>query len=347
MKPFNTFHFSGNITTLEPLTVSLAKSTSKGHQMPKNNGIPYFPSSSLVGALRSAGCKFVIDALAEKGTKLDLNSVYSICQGYVVDNKVSDAILKSRTTTPVDEDESLREANPLLSVFGRWGLAGKFGVGCAYAGSEDQVQSFDGGFRTDIFERDESLLEALDPNDIRRYFELTRDQSEVAGDVGELKRKRTSLMKNIRSATNEDKAVIREEIMKIDQEIKDTKEERGEGKETIRRPIDSMEAIVANTKLSHRMSLKRASFVELGAALYSIANFSRSAQLGGKARHNWGRVEAEWTVRVPQDDFTNKVIGRVGFNEDGFFVEGETLEGAMKKFMISLEEGKFDFTRVI
>ena len=347
MNSINTYHFGGNITTLEPLTVSLAKPTSKGHQMPRNNGIPYFPSSSLVGALRSAGCKFVIDALAEKDSKLDLNSVYSICQGYVVDNKVSEAIQKSKTATPIDEDDALREVNPLLSVFGRWSLAGKFGVGSAYASTEEQVQSFDGGFRTDIFERDESLLETLDPTDVQRYFELTRGQSEVAVDVGELKKEKTALTKKLRTASEEDKVVIRGQIDKIDQDIKATKEERGEGKETIRRPIDSMEAIVANTKLSHRMTLKRASLVELGVALYSIANFSRSAQLGGKARHNWGRVEAEWTVRVPQEDFTNKVIGKVGFNENGFFIEGEILEKAMKEFMTAFEEGKFDFTRVI
>lgn len=344
-----TYFFNGTIRTLEPLTVSIAKSLSKNHQMPRNNGIPYFPSSSLIGAFRSAGTNYIIDQLATlpDPIKLDLNSVYSLFQGYIVDNKISDEISKSRTSTAIDEDEGIRESNPSLSVNGRWGLAGKLGIGSAYASSEDQVQTYEGGFRINIFERNEELLEILSEDDAERYFKLTEDQSAVAVNVGELKKEKTALTKKLRNANDEDKSVIKDQIATIENQIKNAKDERGEGRETIRRPIDSMEAIVANTSLSHRMTLKRGSLIELGLTLYTIANFSRTAQLGGKSRHNWGQVEAEWTVREPQDDFTNKKIGKVGFNEDGFFVEGEILLKAMKEFKDALTSNKFNFTRIV
>lgn len=234
-----TFHFIGQISTLEPLTVSIAKPLSKGHQIPKNNGIPYFPSSSLIGAIRSAGCKYVIDHLANRNepVKLDLNSVYSLFQGYVVDNKINDQIQKSKAGV-IDSGDSLREANPLLSVFGRWGLAGKLGVGSAYASNENQVKSYEGGFRIDIFERDEELRSSLTDSDLERYFSITGGQSEVAVNVQELKKSKTALTSKLRTADESDKKLIRAEIQEIELKIKQSKEESGEAKETIRRQLD-------------------------------------------------------------------------------------------------------------
>ncbi|MEZ9709414.1 hypothetical protein AB4254_12100 [Vibrio breoganii] len=339
-----TYHFKGEITTLEPLTVSIAKQAGR-QAMPRNGEVPYFPSTSINGAFRHSLVNYVL-SLTDKPT-MSLETFYSLSQGYIVDNDVSDQVVKSKTSTPTDKDVDLRVENPILSIFGRWSLAGKFGVGSALALKKDDAQEISGGYRCNPVERDGELEAMLPESEVARHYNIIASQSETAVDVSSIKKEKTALTRKLKSASDSEKTLIRAQISELDEAIKSSKNESGEARETIRRPIDSFEAIIANTNLQHRMTLKRGSLVELGAALYSIAQFSKNPKLGGKQRHNCGAVEAHWTVRVPAEDFTNKEVGKVGFNDEGFYVEGEVLESAMVAFKAGLKEGEFNFNRIV
>lgn len=327
-----TYFFTGKLTTLEPLTVSLGTGLAQG--IPRHNGIPYFPSSSIIGAFRSAACKHIWDTLIAENpsSKMTLDTIYGLGQGFLVNNDVVDQVNKQGTslTVAVDENMDLRKANPLLSINGRWGLAGKWGIGSAYCQNSEQVSIVKGGFRGDIIIRDSGLLNLMSPPEVERYYNLSANQTEKAADVGQLKKDKTALLKRIKSASEEEKAELKLQAAEIDKEIAAIKNESGEGRETLRRPLDDLEAIQPAVDMQHRMTLSRGTEIELGLMLFAIGKFSQSPRFGGKARWNWGAVHGYWKVSVPTDDYGRKEIGAVGFDDNGFYVEGEALQAALE-----------------
>ena len=77
-------------------------------------------------------------------------------------------------------------------------------------------------------------------------------------------------------------------------------------------------------------------------------NIARSASLSENLDDLMDGDSLDFFVTVMRVTVTHTPDDKgVGFNENGFFIEGEILEKAMKEFMTAFEEGKFDFTRVI
>ena len=337
-----TLHFTGTITTLEPFTVSIAKQGG----LPKFNGLAYIPSSTINGAIRNA----CLDYLISQANKNDINylhtleTYYSTSQGYILNNEIKEAIDKAKTSTPIDKDDDIRAVNPALSLFGRWKLDGKFGIGNAYTSHGNQCRKVEQGFRSQIFERNPQLFTSLPTSEAERYYKLIENQSSAASKVGELKKKQTALLKEARKTADEEgKAVLYQQANAIDAEIKLAKDASDEGKETILRPIDDVEVIEAGVALSHRMALRQVTDEEIGLALLSWAQFSLNPQLGGKARHNFGAIHAHWDVSVSNEDtFGRDPVGSVTIDDNGFHIEGDMLTSAIRAF----KAGEFNYSRI-
>jgi hypothetical protein len=329
-----TYQFVGNIHTLEPLSVVLkGASTGRGHKMPRNGELGYFPASSIRGALRHACHKLVNDQLkAINGGKpaLNLAQMLMLAQGYFVDKSDMELVGKAAksTSAPVDANMAIREINPMISIFGRWGLAGKLGVGSAYTSRVDEVGMVHGGARTVLFERSPELLDDLSSGDVDRFYAFMEAQSLTSADVGDIKKARLALIKQLKSADSELKDKLNNEIRALEAQVGERKDSEVEAIESLRRPLDGVEAILANVDLKHRMSLNDASMVELGLFLMALAKFSRNPQLGGHANHNFGKINAQWEIKtfIHDSDFTQTTIGKVVINEDGFFIEGDDLK---------------------
>ncbi|EGR2217331.1 hypothetical protein DZF72_06490 [Vibrio parahaemolyticus] len=339
-----TYHFKGSIKTLEPFTVSLAKTG----EIPTQNGIAYIPESTLNGALRKCALDYIIsNADSDEGKEklFNLDTYFSQAQGVIINNDVKDLIDKSATSTPVDKDIDLRTANPFLSLFGRWKLGGKWGLGNAYTTSEDQLVKLSGGFRSAIFERNPDLLKTLNEGEVERYIKLQANQKALSSDVNALKKQATDLKKKYTREVDEAvKTAISNQINDLEQQIKGVKNASDEGKEIILRPLDNVSAIAANSALKHRMTLTRATDVELGCMLITLGQFSLNPRIGGKQRSNFGLVEMDWEVFVSNPEtFGRDKIGRVKISDDGLVIEGEDLKEAMKAF----RNGSFDFSRII
>ncbi len=354
-----TYQFVGNIHTLEPLSVVLkGASTGRGHKMPRNGELGYFPASSIRGALRHQCHKLVNEELKAKNdgkTTLDLTQMLMLAQGYFVDKSDMEKVGKmaKSTSAPIDAGMAIREVNPMISIFGRWGLAGKLGVGSAYTSRVDDVGLVHGGARTVLFERSPELLDDLSSGDVDRFYAFMEAQSLTSVDVGEIKKERMALIKQLKTATNEQKELINKELRKLDEQIDERKDSEVEAVESLRRPLDGVEAILANVDLKHRMSLNNASMIELGLFLITLAKFARNPQLGGHVNHNFGKINAEWDIKtfVNDSDFMQTTIGKVIINEDGFAIEGNELKqellDALAQWDAAVKSGSLDFGKYI
>lgn len=342
-----TYHLHGVLRTLEPFSVTLS---SKNKGIPKQNGIGYLPQSTLNGRLRKCALAYIIRKHKGKENTnhiFNLDTFFSQAQGYIINNDLLKLINTSATSTAVDEDLSVREANPFLSLFGRWKLSGKWGIGNAYTTSTEQVVTLGSGNRSAIFERDTDLLSELPDSEVERYITLQAAQSALALDVQALGKEKTALVKKLKTADEDEKAVIRKEIGEIEAKIEAEKSASKEGRETILRPLDDIEVISAFSDLSHRMTLSRGTVDELGCLLAVLGMFSTDPRLGAKKRANFGLIEAEWDVSVSNEDtFGRDKVGKITINDDGFKVEGEELEIALKTFCEGIASKKYDFSRI-
>lgn len=330
-----TLNFNGTITTVEPLTVVLkSASSTTGHRLPRNGGYtssPYFPGTSIRGAIRHAAHLVVVDriGLDENGkAPFDLADHFMLAQGVDIADKSEEF-----PSGEINAGRELRMKNPLLSLFGRWGLAGKVGMGNAFPTSNEQWGMFGGGARTIMFERNESLIELLDADQVSRLGRIITEQAEASVDISAIKAEQASLKKLMKTAEKEDKAELQKKINELDEKIQSRKDEKTEARESIRRPIDGYEAFVAGAELDHRMTIKNATDVEAGLFLAALIRFASDPHLGGHANHNCGLVEASWDVTTwTPGEMMPVAVGKFSFNHNGVSIEGDELHAMLKAF---------------
>lgn len=326
----NTFVFHGTLTALQPLTVTI-KGT-PGGRLPRNGGPDapaYWPATTIRGSLRHAAHRVALMFQQDNGLpRFDLAEHFLLAQGVDIVGDVA---------TPADgeigADLSLREGNPLLSMFGLWGLASRTTIGPAFPLNKDSVGMFGGGARTIMFERTPELLEAIEPDQKERLNTILEEQSMAAIDISELKGKQQELKKAAKLASSEEKKAIFDQIAALNAEIQNRKDAKTEARESIRRPIDQYEAISAGTVMEHDMSLQSATDIELGFILATLLEFARNPRMGGHKAHNCGLVAGSWEVSTwPAKSFSPVVLGKVEFDAAGFRVEGERLHAAYESW---------------
>ncbi|HCV3190503.1 TPA: hypothetical protein OV554_003652, partial [Acinetobacter baumannii] len=117
--------FSGNITTVSPICVTLPHQTS----IPKNtHGSSFIPSTSFRGMLRSMSTFAICKLLKQHETELPLDTIYMLSSGVDTGRKIK---LGGGYET-LGKNKSIREANPQVSNFGNFAMAGKLKMGNAY-----------------------------------------------------------------------------------------------------------------------------------------------------------------------------------------------------------------------
>lgn len=93
----------------------------------------------------------------------------------------------------INAGAELRSKNPLISLFGRWGLSGKVGIGNAIPDGDNQWGMFGGGARSIMFQRDESLMEFLETDQVDRLERLLEEQAEASVDISQIKTEQDAL----------------------------------------------------------------------------------------------------------------------------------------------------------
>lgn len=332
---------------MEPLTVSLPGLVRNNVTLlPRNGGpneTPYFPATSIRGALRHAAHRIALRAAKETTGRphpFDLNVHFMLAQG--VD---AAKITKKDAGGVIDYGQSLRAVNPMLSLFGRWGLESSLSVGNAFPEGNARYGLFGAGARGVMFERDPALLEELTPADQKRLDIILDEMAAFSLSNADLKEEETRLKKRFRTAAQDARDDLKSRLDDIDHLRKNMKAEKEGPEQSIRRPLNGYEAFAAGTVLKHRMSLQNSNDAELGFFLDTLAEFARWPRLGGHKALNNGLVAMRYEVSTWPIEAAGPVnAGLITVNEDGFAIEGDALIEARARWRTL--KPQFDFAKV-
>lgn len=335
-----TVFFNGHITSISPLTVALPDTANKG-KMPKDTkGRPYVPAGTIRGMLRHSGAFALNVLLSSQGKNLDVDTVYMLSNG----TDTARAIASSGKDAHVGANKVFREQNPFLSLFGRWGLAGKANIGNAFADSPNDVVELGGGMRLHPYDTNKDLADFIPVDQLDYVNEILVADSLSSRSVGELEAEKKAIQKQLRVAEKEEKAELNKLIDDIDVKIRETKDARTGASETIQRPLDKFEAIDANIQLSHKMVLHSPTDQELALFLWVIAMSSYDPFLGGHKHIGCGQFAAKWEVsEFKFGELTPRVIGEVAFDSENGF--STTLPIDVSAISEQILSGELDLTQ--
>lgn len=108
-------------------------------------------------------------------------------------------------------------------MFGRWGLSGKVGIGNAIPDGDNQWGMFGGGARSIMFQRDESLMEFLETDQVDRLERLLEEQAEASVDISQIKTEQDALKKAMKSADKDTKAELQIKVRELDEKFRPAK----------------------------------------------------------------------------------------------------------------------------
>lgn len=353
-----TFFLVGQVSAISPLTVALKDSVIKGvgHKLPRNGSFkakPYFPATSIRGALRNCGELALVRHLEKMGIRLSLQDHFALAQGVDINNyeiKNTDENEKSHredvNSSSIDATLALRTTNPFISIWGRWGVEGKLNIGNMLPLSEDCVGNFGGGARTIMFERNEQMIDFLTEEDAEKLTSLIAKQSAGSKEAGPISKEKKALEKALSKQDDATKEITRQKIAELENSLATIKN----GVETIRRPIDTYEAFVAGCQFSHRITLKNANMHELSMLILALREFAKHPRLGGHKAHDCGLVHAEYNVMTWNDDLDeNEVVATIRWDDTGFKITSEKTDSINEAYQIlkSFEENfsQFDFKK--
>lgn len=337
----STYHFSGSLTATGNLTVSRPGSI-KGKMPRLPNGLPLFPSGSLNGLFRHTAHEGLVAHLAAKKVLLPIDAHYMLASGVDTARQVRDLDGKPGAELPI------RKANPILSVFGRWKLAGRLGMGDAIAQDANCIVSGGNGSRSHPFRRNQELIEYVDEAELERLNAILSADADSSEQVSPLEAQIKSLKTGLRNASGSDKDAIKAQIAEIETQIKEIKSEREGAQESVQRPLEPYECIAAGTVLDHEMRLHGGTPIELGVLLWTIRLVASRPVVGGHKRAGAGEFSAAWEVSRYDFGASKPVrIGSVSFDRNGLKIEGEDLLAALAEFEADLEAGKIDLQKIV
>ena len=310
----------------------------------------YIPGATLRGKLRRAGQDRIAAYLKQgvDGPVFSLDEHYMLRQG--VD--ISGETIKERSAGTIDKESSLREANPFLSLFGRWKIAGHLGVYGLHPLSNDCLMVDGKGARSNDFIRTPERIGLLSSDD-QAKLQLLLEQDAVASlEMEPIKAKVKELKKEIKNTSEiSERDAINVQIEELEQQqkaIKDNKISR----EAIQRPLDGYEMVKPGTSFEHQMILQNSTADELGLFIESLAEFARNPQVGAHASHGCGRVSMSYDITTfPELADEPVLLGKITVNEKGFkltdLTDDKSLTEARVNLVNKIKSGEFDFGKFL
>ncbi len=327
---------AGHITTDSPLACALPQDKPSNSQLPYpfpvSNGVPFYPATGILGALRRAGVRDIREGLTDDGV------VPWSCEAYFL-NMIGGAngFPKERKLVP-GEDAFFREANPFESVFGSTRMSSRLGVGNAYRDTplrEKEALPVQGGVRTLDFERDRAEMAYLDPAEIDRLLARMESDKNNSASGKEARDKAKALKTQAakeKASGNNDRFIALTQEAKAVQEAAKSQREGGKSAVNIRQVLPGYRYLPANTVLTHQMIATPVTRVEIGFFLAALRAFAAQPFLGGHRHHGCGLVRATWEIKgKPVRAATGlRSLGRVAVSlDEGFELEGDLPEEAL------------------
>ncbi|OIH12012.1 hypothetical protein A7M79_00540 [Acinetobacter baumannii] len=329
--------FSGNITTVSPICVTLPHQTS----IPKNtHSASYIPSTSIRGMLRSMATFAICKLLKQHETELPLDTIYMLSSGVDTGRKIK---LGGGYET-LGKNKSIREANPQVSNFGNFAMAGKLKMGNAYCDPNlNPIIRYGNGSRNHPFNRNPDLFNFVKPDEVEYLQAIMEADALTSLETADLKDELTKIKAKLKLASGAEKKELFAQKTEIESKITDAKQGRTGSSESILRPLDGFEAIDLGYVLDHKFLLTDPSDMEFQFLLWIFYKASVNFRIGGHQNLGCGEISAHW--EITESSFENpepKKIGTLTMNEDGFKLEG--IEFNPKVIEDAIIQKTFDFT---
>lgn len=335
---------TGSIKAIEPITVSYP---GKEQCIPKTpNGAAMLNGSTFRGPLRKATYHAIRQLLADhhgvaESEIFSLTDAYMLGQGMDTTREANNE--GQKTARPLAETR-LRQANPMLNLFGRWGLSGYLATSPLIAAA-DSVMTVGQSVRADMFERDTEEVRYLSEADYQKLQAQMDSERETQNRITETRKKIKQLRSQfVHAESAEQRKQLNDQISELETRIKSIKSEREGSEESIKHVLDGYEAIAPGTLLSHEMTLTEDDDASLGLLLIGLSEMARNPVLGGHQSNGCGRFEAEWTAwRWPVGALEAETVGSVAIEANRFSMTGETIEQARQRCIDALPT--FDFIK--
>jgi|GEM_PF-945009 len=272
-----------------------------GNAVHKMEYVPYFPASSIRGAIRRACRDVVFDLMTDSKWGLELHRLLTI--GGVSTSGPEGEI-------NIGAIQALRNRNPLISLFGAtsgpnnpW-IAGFLSIGHAIP-SAPFVPPIVTGVRTDPVRRNPQEVTMLDEASaaaLDEIFNAGRQVSKLKRQIDQLNTELKSAKKaNDRVKTTDITAQIAELTAKLNGAVA-----KSGSSVSIQLPLSGYEVIPPSLPLNQRIVARSVSLVELGLLVAGLRRFAKDPLLGAHQAHGCGIARGQWDVTI--GDITGKVI---------------------------------------
>jgi CRISPR/Cas system CSM-associated protein Csm3 (group 7 of RAMP superfamily) len=332
----NYFEFGGNLKLLEPFTVNVANMNG----LPKDTmGNPMIPASTLRGWLRFASYRCLVHLYKEHGKLFSIHEHYMLAKG--VDT--GGLIEKERGTT-VGANVRVREVNPMMDLYGRWGLSSALGVSNAIA-SKSNIIKLGASSRSHIQDNFDNFDDYIIEGEKELLNQIVAEDADFSPEIRELKNKAKAIYLEKRSSSGAVQDDLQEQLNDINKQIDSVKSKKIGSRESIRRLSYGVEALDRGSVIPFKMKLNGNHIESYKFLIWTMSKLNLFS-LGGMQSHNFGRVEC--ILSVINRSFKNPLgthIGEVHVEEYDFHYH--TLDPMLfdlEEFENSLlDESKFNF----
>ena len=341
---------NGTLTAMSNITVTrdgdkfTSSRTKEGSRIPRNavqrdDAPGYFPSSSIMGRLRRATDELIREKLAlSSGNEkpYQIGGIYLNRQGMVLGKAGRDQLDTAKVSPELQAQ--YRDINPGVSIHGRWGLQGLWGMGPAYPREEDAIVWVGNKYRSNEFVRTPELVSHLSEESTEQLEKIFRHEERMKTGKAPLEEEKKILQKKRRMEDDKEiRGQISDRIQALDEEIKAIKKNDSDETfdEVILRPVEGYEAIRRGSVMDNRMIIDSASELEIGLVLATLRHFAKAPLVGGHRRDGCGEIAGEYTVTIwPEGAPSLITLGVVyfGFFEFGFREGSEKLEQLLANF---------------
>lgn len=304
------YQFKGAIKLIQPFMVNLPKTS----QFPTDSfGNPLMPSHSLRGWLRYASYRSLLEVMKEHGILFSIHEHYLLAKG--ID---TGRLIKTERATTIGSNINIRELNPMMDLYGRWGIASALGVGSAIAPKGSLIKSPNSS-RGHIIDSFDDFERYIIEEEKQLLLEIMKIDAETAPQIQELESKIRLIQHDKRNAPNfELKNELSQKIQGIQTNIDDIKDNKVGSKNTVRRIDYGVEVIDANTHAQHTMKLTGNHQGSLQFLLWTLSKLPLFRVGGGRA-FNYGEVEPLWSITEHSFSHPEGLeVGEVGWMDGKF-----------------------------
>lgn len=324
------YRFEATLVAKSPITVLYPDMEGLPRTM---HGEAMLHAGTFRGPLRKAALRATRRLIARnknipEDQVMSLRDAYMNGQGVDTTRQINNEA--SGRKDPVSK-QALRDCNPFLSTFGRWGLPGRLAVGELRTDIENVIRIGQGA-RADMFDRDPGEIQYLSPQERDQLLSQMASAKETQHQIDALVAEQKELRATARKESAEKARKLRIKAKALGEKIKQIKDSREGSAEAIQRPLAGYEAIAPGSELSHRLTLLDDD--GLGLTVTALCEMMQEPFIGGHRAQGCGEIAGCYEVKFwPKGELVPHHVGRISFGlGTGIHIEGDALLNAWESF---------------